>query len=316
MLKKKVINTNVVTKDDLLQEQQDEPIVKKRGRPKKIIPVQQVLRVVKKNTSDTKEYENQRIVPSVIVKIPNFSPEASIATVESELDYDDEEDIEIEYTNAEETNMSFFCTDNDSDEESEFLSTDAKKKFKNELKKKDSEIKQLREMCAKSESNFDIGSNKHKRLNMNVFNEKIIHVDNKKNTSGIACWWCSCDFDTTPCFIPEKYRNGTYYVFGNYCSYNCALAYILKDDEYKIDNRKSLVKKLYSELYETNQPLQPAHPKEILQKFGGPMTIDEYRNEYTLAIKNFNLVLENISCYFEESTNKPAAPTALSYCKK
>jgi hypothetical protein len=70
----------------------------------------------------------------------------------------------------------------------------------------------------------------------------------------------------------------------------------MKDDDYKISNRVSLIKRLYSELYETTDPLFQSPPKELLNKFGGPMTIEDYRNSSKkMELKEYKIKFGNIN---------------------
>lgn len=101
----------------------------------------------------------------------------------------------------------------------------------------------------------------------------------KTNTK---CWWDAHEFKNLPFFLPELFHNNTYYVMGCFCSLNCALAYnlyYLKDS--KIHHRKSLVYKLYHEMYGLSSDdiidIKESPPKEILESFGGTVPIDTYR---------------------------------------
>lgn len=100
----------------------------------------------------------------------------------------------------------------------------------------------------------------------------------------IKCWWDGYSFDNLPCFLPEYFANNTYYIWGCFCSFNCALAYnlyILRDS--KLDQRKSLIYKIYKKIH--NIPpseiinIRVADEREKLVDYGGPSTIDEYRKE-------------------------------------
>ena len=45
--------------------------------------------------------------------------------------------------------------------------------------------------------------------------------------------WCCHKFDTVPISVPHKYQNDTFYVSGNYCSFNCAASHIFsKNDDF------------------------------------------------------------------------------------
>jgi len=143
----------------------------------------------------------------------------------------------------------------------------------------------------------------HNKLNF------ISYTTGKKivlKKTNIHCWYDGCPFSTLPCVLPELYYNNTYYVFGCFCSYNCALAYnlyVVKDS--KIYYRKSLVFQLYREMYglSSDEPvdIKEAPYKEILSHYGGEMSIDVFRRsfamnkEYVLnipPIKPINIIIE------------------------
>lgn len=130
---------------------------------------------------------------------------------------------------------------------------------------------------------------------------------NVKQVNNIKCWWDCNYFTGIPCFLPELYHNGIYYVIGCFCSFNCALAYnlfYLKDS--KIYIRISLIYKIYREIYKIppNEEIKikEALPRELLEDFGGSMTLITFRElsknidkEYVKfypPIKSINLVIE------------------------
>jgi hypothetical protein len=138
----------------------------------------------------------------------------------------------------------------------------------------------------------------------------ISYITGKKisiKKTNIKCWWDTYTFSNLPCFLPELLQNNTYHVSGCFCSFNCALAYnlyYLRDS--KIYHRKSLVYKLYRELYglgpDDTVDLREAPPREILEDFGGTMTIESFRESfvtinkeyviYVPPIKPINIIIE------------------------
>lgn len=95
----------------------------------------------------------------------------------------------------------------------------------------------------------------------------------------ICCWWCTYNFDTYPVYMPLRYMEAKDYfkVKGIFCSFECCAAYGLKHEK----NMKSLslVKFLYKRMTKSKGPsdIKPSPPKEILKKYGGPISIEEYR---------------------------------------
>ena len=115
-----------------------------------------------------------------------------------------------------------------------------------------------------------------------LVNLGLINLESNKlcyaEKTNIACWHCCYTFDSVPLFLPEKFHNGKFYVFGNFCSWSCMLGYNNQIDEYRKQIRNSLIKKLYKDIYGVDCNIKPAGPKEILEKFGGPVKIDKFRD--------------------------------------
>ena len=99
----------------------------------------------------------------------------------------------------------------------------------------------------------------------------------------IACFWCCHSFTSSPVAIPSHILNEIWHMYGNFCSAECATAYLFKE---RIDaavqwERYALLNSLYVEDNEAKpgDPLgiRPAPPREVLRMFGGSMDISEYR---------------------------------------
>ena len=99
----------------------------------------------------------------------------------------------------------------------------------------------------------------------------------------IACFWCCHTFETPPCAIPSHIMDELWHMYGNFCSPECAVAYLFKE---KIDShiqweRYALLNTLYSQDAEVSvgspQGIRSAPPREVLRFFGGCMEIGEYR---------------------------------------
>jgi len=95
------------------------------------------------------------------------------------------------------------------------------------------------------------------------------------------CFWCSCSFDNSPCYIPKMEQHSDhYYGYGSFCTPECAVAYLFKerlDESIKFD-RYHLVNKIYGPIYNYQRNIQPApDPHYLLDKFYGDLSIEEYR---------------------------------------
>jgi len=270
----------------------EEHIKKKRGRPRKILIPSQNINNIQSNKSLVNYIDSSTENPSIILQIPIYSSDSEITRQNHTVINDD--NIATDHIQSE--NLIMYLTDDDTD------SIPNLKKLQKELRKKDALIKKLKNLQTKREQCTENSSSKI--LNMSFFNSNIIDISKKNpipEKTNIVCWWCTYNFDTIPCFIPEKYNNGKYYVYGCFCSFNCALAYVLKDDETKISCRISLLKKLYNELYNTTEILHASPPREMLQKFGGSLSIEKFRNNKNLKSKDYKMIIVPAQCYFEET---------------
>ena len=99
-------------------------------------------------------------------------------------------------------------------------------------------------------------------------------------SKGLACFWCTERFDGLPLHCPvRKLPNGsiacTEIVF---CGFSCAKAHVLRDSRPAHDGFARL--QLLSELAKKHghHSVIAAPPRQALDKFGGPMSLAEFRN--------------------------------------
>jgi hypothetical protein len=133
--------------------------------------------------------------------------------------------------------------------------------------------------------------NKKKLINLGLItiNKNKLQIAEKTN---IACWWCTYNFDTFPCFLPDHYKNNRYYVFGNFCGFSCMLAYNENLDDYRKSIRTVLIKQMYREIFlNDNLIIKVAGPRELLTKFGGPLDISQYRDPNNICVKTFKMTI-------------------------
>jgi len=93
----------------------------------------------------------------------------------------------------------------------------------------------------------------------------------------VACFWCVHTFEHQPRIIPEREVNGVYNVYGNFCSPECGVAYLLKEglDPHVRWERMALLHRIYDA--QGIGQIFPAPARECLTVFGGPMNIDVFR---------------------------------------
>lgn len=109
----------------------------------------------------------------------------------------------------------------------------------------------------------------------------------KSTKTDICCWWCCYQFDTQPICAPVKYipSKDIFKVIGCFCSFNCAKAHMLSIKATDI----SLISFLQKKINGKYTKFEKAPPKEILKKFGGSVSINEYRDSFTNVI-SFNKI--------------------------
>jgi hypothetical protein len=93
----------------------------------------------------------------------------------------------------------------------------------------------------------------------------------------VACFWCCHTFETPPIVLPLRDQGEYLQVMGNYCSPECAMAYLfdMRQDSHTRWEQLSLLNRLYADT--VGGRIRPAPSRPVLKMFGGPMTIEEYR---------------------------------------
>jgi len=95
-----------------------------------------------------------------------------------------------------------------------------------------------------------------------------------------ACFWCCTSFSGSSFVLPltyDAYKN-TFTCEGNFCSGECALAFLYAEQcisDGSRWNRYALLNQLYSSVYP--EGISPAPPRSLLRMFGGPLDIEQFR---------------------------------------
>ena len=114
---------------------------------------------------------------------------------------------------------------------------------------------------------------KLKELQTNLHNNTICETNS-------ACFWCTCEFSNLPIAIPKFEMSNAYHVYGCFCSPECAVAYLMKEniDTSTKFERYHLLSYIYSKVYDYKTNIKPApDPHYLLKKFCGNLSIEEYR---------------------------------------
>lgn len=262
---------------------------RKRGRPRKNSVQPPKIKQHDKNIEPKEE--------DIIVHFPISSKELNAEKING---------FEIIQTECNES-ISSSDTDLSDDENIDF----SKHQLLNIINDKDRIIMELENKLKISDTSTDCIKNITKNVKLYQFDVPFDKTTDDdiiipEHTSK-ACLWDTCEINGIPCFLPDKYYDGKFYVVGWFCSLNCAAAYNLQMDDFKVSERYSLLKILYNKTQET---IEPAPPYRILEKFGGKITIEEYRKNLNKCDKEYRIIMPPMTCVqqtLEERIRRPSA---------
>lgn len=127
-----------------------------------------------------------------------------------------------------------------------------------------------------------------------------------------CCFWCTESFSSSAIGLPYnvvrnddpnsqtfKYK---YLVYGYFCGFGCAAAYNYAQKDSRVNDRFTLLSNMREDVYGTVAPIVFAPPREMLRKFGGPLTIDEFRQRCQTQVQYQVIVppLMSMRCQIEE----------------
>jgi len=153
------------------------------------------------------------------------------------------------------------------------------------------EQKWLEKEEVKTPENNDESDMKQIWMKLEILKKKLRtnNVSDRKS----ACFWCTCHFDNPSIHIPMKYDNESYEVYGCFCSPECAVAHLKKEniDTSTLWERYSLLNNIYSKIYDYKKNIKPSPcPFHTLDKYYGNLSIQEYRkllnNDRLLLVVN------------------------------
>lgn len=96
--------------------------------------------------------------------------------------------------------------------------------------------------------------------------------------TAVACFWCCENFSGRPCIVPSNIIEDVWQVYGNFCTPQCAMAYLVSEllDTHTRWERIALLNRLYSTFI--NGRIYPAPPRETMKRFGGPISSEEFHS--------------------------------------
>jgi hypothetical protein len=297
----------------------NEVVKKKRGRPKKNESM--MLSGSKIKTNNNKELYNLE-EEEIILHLPL----SKIDLAKIDIDTLDINDIIEKNTNISNTsNISTLSTEsNFSDSETKYNKD--KENMENTLTNIMDNNQYVKQLCLVIKKLKDENIELKKYLTeitpmyfteVKVYTSDLNLFDTKQKKiipvkTDLCCWWCTYQFDNLPTFLPEKYSENNFYVSGCFCSFNCAGAYNLSLGDNKIWDRYSLLKLMYyminkNKIDSINDiEINIAGPKELLTKYGGPMSIEEFRKNSKILGREYHKLFPPfipINYGFEEITN-------------
>lgn len=102
-------------------------------------------------------------------------------------------------------------------------------------------------------------------------------------STSVHCMWDCSPFTGVPVAIPKWKIGETFFVYGCYCSYSCASAHlffrgdITEEEKWDSYHLLHLLRKKILGISET-QKIKLAYPQELLKKFGGHLSEQEFRD--------------------------------------
>jgi hypothetical protein len=243
---------------------------KKRGRPRNPVVTKQIIKNIKEEDE-------------IILRLPTFSDDSNESpSSESKTDSNSEDNIFFtinETTECGNKHKKNYASDNES--------------IHKELKNKEKLIKKLTDQLdtfgaySANTATRDIVKQLHNLNLLDVSDSTRIKIASKTK---IKCWHCTYNFSGPPFFIPDAYINGYFYVFGCFCSLNCAATYNLHTlNDSRTKTRHSLILMLFYKIFGDDKKFVYAPRKELLEDYGGIMTINKYRESFMTINKEHTM---------------------------
>lgn len=116
--------------------------------------------------------------------------------------------------------------------------------------------------------------------------------------TNLKCWHCEFTFNTVPCFIPKYMSKTSIGVYGNFCSFNCAVAHIKLHKIFNETDIENIIKLYYIFTNSTIDNIIESPCKTVMKKYGGYMTDSEYLEKIdTLKRKNISSSNDLVKMY-------------------
>ena len=150
------------------------------------------------------------------------------------------------------------------------------------ITKLEEEVASLKNGIIFNSSNFN---KKIYESKINFYNKLMTNYEEQTN---IACWWCCHNFNNIPLGIPEFINKNEFNLSGCFCSFNCMMAYNIDLNDYKLWDRQSNIYQMKNKIDPENKmSIHPAPPRQTLNMFGGPLDINKFRESFFIVSKEF-----------------------------
>lgn len=140
----------------------------------------------------------------------------------------------------------------------------------------------------------------------------------------ICCFYCTEKFQNAPVGIPVRYFRNKFYCRDNFCSFNCAAAYIFSGFDMKYNFKKweyySLLCLLASKINQEinfekvknkeiesidkknlSMRIKMAEDRNLLKKFGGPLSIEKFRENFYVLDSQYSLLYPPLTCMYPQA---------------
>lgn len=216
-------------------------------------------------------------------------------------------------------------TDKNADKNAENLETDIERRF-------EEKVEIAAPKCNNDELYVrDIGFEEDNKDYFRVLKKaKILKLiendDNRKDwdlSTDTCCFYCTEKFQTVPIGIPVRYFRGKFFCRDIFCSFNCAAAYIFSGFDMRYNCKKweyysllcllaSKIKKEIDEemlkngeqvIEKKNQSIKVkiAESRNLLKKFGGPLSIDQFRSNFYVLDSQYSILYPPLSCMYPQT---------------
>jgi hypothetical protein len=119
------------------------------------------------------------------------------------------------------------------------------------------------------------------------------------------CWWCTYEIEGNVLELPLTYnkKHDIYNCIGYFCSWECMKTYNLNDKTHEKYSRCSLITQMYHKMMKNNKFIHYAPPRECLERFGGNMSICDFRKNLNFNFRIIPNIMINNKLNIEKQVN-------------